>query len=121
MSYILVVEDDDATAMMMEHSLIASGHKVARASDAESALAIVSGEKPALLVLDIGLPKMSGAQLLQAAKDKLAGVPVIVVTAHDKCDLTDLPPFAYTVLSKPTDFTELVKVVEKMIDGKTKM
>lgn len=114
-SYVLVIEDDDATRLMMSHSLDVAGFRTKEAGSAESALAIVANGKPDMIILDLELPGRNGVEFLRLTKDKLFDVPVLVVTGHEETVIADLPTGTYEVMVKPTDFVELVKVVTRML------
>lgn len=80
----LVVDDDEAERTALASVLRADGFDVALAEDGERALlALEQGALPALVVLDLMMPRVSGWQVLQAMERtaRLADIPVIVVTA----------------------------------------
>ena len=79
--HILLVEDDEATAEMVRRVLTRDGYQVQRVSNGEEALAVTN--RPALVMLDLMMPKLDGFGFLEAIRDKprWAGVPVVVMTA----------------------------------------
>src|SRR3954453_11133227 len=69
---VLVVEDDDEIAQVLQRSLRLEGYEVRIASDGEQALAMHAEYVPDVLVLDLGLPKVDGidvARKVRAAAD----------------------------------------------------
>ena len=84
---VLVVEDDDQIAFMMQFILEQEGFAVQRAPDRKSAEALIAKmPPPALVTLDIQLPDGTGVDLILVIKDKpeWARVPIIMVTAQAK-------------------------------------
>ena len=82
MSHILVVDDDIYIGNLLQEALESEGYRVSRAySGTEAVLALERG-RPDLILLDLMLPGLSG----EAVLPKLAGVPVIVVSAKADVD-----------------------------------
>lgn len=80
---ILIAEDDKSIAVALRASLVESGHTVDCVADGTSAQHAVLVERYDLLVLDLGLPRMEGAQVLRQIRDRGCDVSVLVVTARD--------------------------------------
>jgi DNA-binding response OmpR family regulator len=79
---ILVVEDEERIAEVVQGYLEREGHMVVRAATGEEALADFARRRPHLVVLDLGLPDMAGEDVcrrIRAASD----VPIIMLTAKD--------------------------------------
>jgi two-component system response regulator MprA len=79
---VLVVEDDDEIAQVLQRSLRLDGYDVRIAGDGEAALEQAAAYHPDLVILDLGLPKLDGievARRLRAADD----VPILMLTARD--------------------------------------
>ena len=79
---VLVVEDDDEIAQVLQRSLRLDGYDVRIAGDGEAALDQAAAYHPDLVILDLGLPKLDGievARRLRAADD----VPILMLTARD--------------------------------------
>lgn len=80
---ILIVEDNEMNMRLFSDLLRALGYEVLQAWDAETALDILKSERPAVIVMDIQLPGMSGVEctkLIKANSD-LHTIPIIAVTA----------------------------------------
>ena len=60
---VLVVEDEDALATLLQYNLEKEGYRVIQAGDGEEALILVQEELPDLVVLDWMLPKVSGIEV----------------------------------------------------------
>lgn len=86
-SRILIVDDNDDGRSVMKALLEESGFVVSEAGDGGAALDLLSSElEPALIVLDLEMPVMSGGELLQALKkhERLARLPVVIVSGSAK-------------------------------------
>jgi len=77
-----VVEDDAGIRSAVIRALTERGHAVASAGDAMSGLRHAVEDRPDLVVLDLGLPDLDGADLLRMLR-AVSQVPVIVATARD--------------------------------------
>lgn len=81
---VVVVEDDHHISDLVAMYLRREGYRVLQADDAERGLALVEDERPALVVLDIGLPgKMDGLEACRALRAR-GDVPVLMLTARDE-------------------------------------
>jgi DNA-binding response OmpR family regulator len=79
---VLVVEDDRFLRRACEASLRHRGFDVIVAADGEEGLQLARAERPALVLLDLLMPKMSGLEVLRALKGDEAtrGIPVLVLS-----------------------------------------
>jgi len=126
---ILLVEDDprDVELTMTALEEYNLGNEVVVASDGEEALDYLfhqgkfqlrSGENPAVLLLDLKLPKVDGLQVLEAIRSdaKLKLIPVVVLTSsreeRDMVASYKLGVNAYVV--KPVDFHEFVNAIKEL-------
>jgi DNA-binding response OmpR family regulator len=107
---ILVVEDDRDIARLVELALEQCGFEVRCADDGPSGLTAVEVFDPAVVILDIMLPKMDGVGVLKRLRRSGNQVPVIMLTARDttsdKVHSLDLGADDY--LTKPFDVEELL-------------
>lgn len=80
---VLVVDDHADTAEVLSRMLERRGYRAAAALSGQEALARMAGERPSLVVLDVMMPGMDGAELLRRIRrdPKLADVPVMVFSA----------------------------------------
>ena len=126
---ILLVEDDpkDVELTMTALEEYNLGNEVVVASDGEEALDYLyyrgkfqrrSGENPAVLLLDLKLPKVDGLEVLERIKsdEKLRMIPVVVLTSsREERDMVvsyKLGVNAYVV--KPVDFHEFVNAIKEL-------
>jgi LmbE family N-acetylglucosaminyl deacetylase/CheY-like chemotaxis protein len=84
---ILIVEDEPATALVLEAALRAAGYAVAMAATAEEALAHLDALRPDAVVTDVHLPGADGITVAEAAKKRDRDVPVLAVTAQPKLEV----------------------------------
>jgi EAL domain-containing protein (putative c-di-GMP-specific phosphodiesterase class I) len=114
---VLVVDDEEALARVIRRTLSAAGYEVSTASDGEQATTLLSSGKFDAIVSDIGMPRMSGIQLLQAVRQRDLDVPVILMTgAPDlKTAVEAVAHGALLYLAKPVDTTELGKAVARAV------
>ena len=80
---VLVVEDDDAIAQVLQRSLRMEGYEVRVAKDGELALEQAHGFLPDLVVLDLGLPGLDGIEVAKRLRHDDGDVPILVLTARD--------------------------------------
>lgn len=80
---ILVVEDDPATQELLQHYLEKRRWSVSLASSGEAALLAVTDLEPELILLDVGLPGMSGLQVCRQLREypKTRSIPIIMISA----------------------------------------
>ncbi|HSU40687.1 MAG TPA: response regulator [Polyangiaceae bacterium] len=84
---VLVVEDDEDTRCAVRDLLTDNGLHVTEAADGRAALDVLtSGKKPAVVVLDLDMPRMSGVELLDIMRryETLMRVPVVVFSGTDR-------------------------------------
>jgi two-component system response regulator (stage 0 sporulation protein F) len=103
MSRILIVEDESATAWALAESLREDGHDTATVGCAEDAIEKLRGRGTDLVITDLRLPGMSGAQLARRLRSGRRPLPVIVVTAFGTGEvLAELSSYGvHAVFPKP--------------------
>ncbi len=84
MASILAIEDDRFFVDLLRLHLVAAGHTVKIAGDAEEGLRCIPESTPDLILLDLDLPNLSGFDVLEALRSDPASrkIPVIIVTGH---------------------------------------
>ena len=107
---ILIVEDDAALGTYLERGLRFEGHEVALVADGQSGLEHALEHEPDLMVLDLGLPRMDGMQVLEEMQGRFAGTSVLVLTGRsgleDRVKCLNLG--ADDCLLKPFSLSELM-------------
>lgn len=106
---ILLVEDDAMLGNAISRSLVKSGYAVDWARDGHDADLALHGQIYEAVVLDLGLPRIDGFEVLRRLRDRKINAPVIILTARD--DLEDrvkgLDLGADDYLTKPFKLPEL--------------
>ena len=118
---ILVVEDNEKSMKLLRDVLRATGYRTLEATTGEQALRLASTHGPALVLMDIRLPDMSGIEALRRLRmdQRTAPIPVVAVTAEAmKGDLERFIRAGFDgYLSKPVDIDELLGTVEQHLHG----
>lgn len=118
---VLIIEDEEDAAELFAEMMRVSGFRVLKTSNSAPAIAMMSAERPDVIILDIMMPEVSGLDLLrQMRRDpKLAGIPVVVVSARSMpADIrSGMEAGASTYLTKPVGFLELREAVQRAITG----
>jgi two-component system, OmpR family, response regulator MprA len=106
---VLVVEDDDEIAQVLQRSLRLEGYEVRVAPDGEQALAMHAEYVPDVVILDLGLPKLDGIEVAQRVRGS-DDVPILMLTARDAVDarVEGLDSGADDYLVKPFERQELL-------------
>jgi DNA-binding response OmpR family regulator len=112
---ILLVEDDADLRDMYRQALLMSRYSVAVAGDGLTALALLEVEQPDVVILDLGLPRVSGWDVYRdlRARPHTATLPVIIVTGNDLRDIR--PEDVVSFLQKPVAPERLVAAVERAL------
>ncbi len=106
---ILVVEDLADIRKMMKIMVELYGYEVIEARDGSEAVHQVREHHPSLVLMDLAMPLMNGADAARAIKDMedCAGIPIIAVTAYRTMDQEALDAGCEQVIHKPVDFLKL--------------
>jgi two-component system OmpR family response regulator len=106
---ILIVEDDSVLADGLTRSLRGSDYAVDSAIDGGEADHVLSTQSYDLVILDLGLPKLEGYEVLRRLRRRGSKTPVLILTAFDTLDdrVKGLDLGADDYLTKPFDLPEL--------------
>jgi len=117
--YVLVVEDEDALATLLEYNLAKEGFRVERAGDGEEGLLKVEEETPDLVLLDWMLPKVSGVEVCRQlrARPDTRRTPVLMLTARgeDSDKVRGLDTGADDYVVKPFAMSELTARIRSLL------
>jgi DNA-binding response OmpR family regulator len=107
---VLIIEDDAALGMFLQKGLQVEGHDVVLVADGEAGLQRAMEDQPDLIVLDLGLPKRDGMQVLEAMRGHAEQTSVLVLTGRSNVEerIRCLDLGADDCLMKPFSFHELV-------------
>ncbi|MCA8975708.1 MAG: response regulator [Planctomycetes bacterium] len=117
---ILLVEDEPLTAEVFAQALVRDGHQVVVARDGVQALRRLRNQVPTVVVLDMNLPTMSGAEVVRRLRaDGHTKLPVIVVSGASPnstlLDRSQLEPGTW--LEKPVKPRDLARIVRQFVRG----
>jgi DNA-binding response OmpR family regulator len=114
---ILLVEDDALLGDGVRAGLKQAGFAVDWSQDGQAAKLALETEDYAVVVLDLGLPKLSGTDLLKWLRTSLSKVPVLVLTARDTVAdrVSGLNAGADDYLIKPFDLDELIARINALL------
>src|SRR5438874_10581677 len=106
---VLVVEDDDAIAQVLQRSLRMEGYEVRVSGDGVDALDQAHAFLPDLVVLDLGLPRLDGIDVARELRSR-DDVPILMLTARDAVEsrVEGLDSGADDYLVKPFERQELL-------------
>lgn len=114
---VLVVEDEPTLARQLHTTLSSSGYAVDMAPDGEEGHFLGSTESYDAVVLDLGLPKLDGVQVLERWRKDGKDMPVLVLTARDSWSdkVAGLDAGADDYLTKPFKMEELLARLRALI------
>ena len=117
--HVLVVEDEDALASLLQYNLDKEGYRVAIAVDGEDALMQIDEQLPDLVVLDWMLPKVSGVEVCRRlrARPETRSLPIIMLTARgEETDrIRGLDTGADDYVVKPFSMSELAARIRAVL------
>lgn len=106
---VLIVDDEPAIRRYLRISLAAYGHTVFDAATGQAAVAAVSTQRPDLVILDLGLPDLSGIEVTRVLRE-WTRIPIVIVSVSgreaDKIDALDAGADDY--MTKPFSMGELL-------------
>ena len=114
---VLVVEDDDAVRTAVDRGLGVHGFEVSSVPDAESAMAIVARRRPDVMIVDVGLPGMSGVELCTRLRGLDVDTPILILSARDQVGdrVAGLQAGAEDYVVKPFSLDELAARVHALL------
>ena len=116
---ILVVEDEDSLATLLQYNLEKEGYQVSLAGDGEEAMLLVDERLPDLIVLDWMLPKISGIEVCRRLRQRAEtrNAPIIMLTARgEESDrIRGLDTGADDYVVKPFSMTELTARIRAVL------
>ncbi len=112
--FVLIVDDDDLAAGMLERVLAREGCRAKRVRDGKEALEMLQrdGVVPSVILLDLMMPRMGGLELIERLErdDSFRQIPVILMSGHPS--LARSPKIrVLDYLPKPFDAAELMTLI----------
>ena len=120
---ILIADDEPNILISLEYLMKREGFEVSLARDGAEALEAIVAQRPALVLLDVMMPKKSGFEVCQElrANDAVKGTLVLMLTAkgRDTDIAKGLGSGADAYMTKPFSTRELVEKVRSMLEART--
>ena len=118
MKPIWVADDDQSIRFVLERALTREQFSVRSFSNPRDVLAALETDAPQVLVSDIRMPGGSGLELLGKVKQRLPGLPVIVMTAFSDLDsaVSAFQGGAFEYLPKPFDVPKAVELIRRAVE-----
>jgi two-component system cell cycle response regulator DivK len=115
---ILVVEDNEINRRLFGSLLRERGYQVLEAADGEEAITVIQKDPPALVLMDIALPKLNGLEVLRKCKGEglLDNTKVYALTASASKDILDAGFDG--VIRKPVKVLDFLSAVENTLIDK---
>ncbi|MCK5708409.1 MAG: response regulator [Candidatus Aureabacteria bacterium] len=119
---VLVIDDDESLRKMLQMRFSFSDYKVVTAESGEKAFDVINKCKPELILLDIAMPDMDGYEVCKILKDnpETRDIPIVFLTAiggNIENKLQSLMVGGVDYIQKPFDGSDLLKRIEKILDG----
>ena len=115
----LLVEDFEDSRFMLRRLLEMAGYRVVEASDGEQAVELAVQKQPALILMDLSLPKLDGLAATRKIREhKVMGkVPIVAVSAHDSPETRTeaLAAGCDEYVTKPIDFDQLDELLKRFL------
>jgi CheY-like chemotaxis protein len=121
MTKLLVVEDDGMNRDLLAKRLAWEGYQIVTAADGVQAVVLAQSETPDLILMDMGLPVLSGWQAASRIKASAATrhIPIIALTAYALAEERDksISMGCDDFESKPIDFARLLAKMAALLSG----
>lgn len=117
--YILVIEDQEDLAELYEATLEEAGYGVRLALTGEEGIAEFRARGADIILLDMTLPEINGAQVLRQIREMNAAVPVIVITGETHAELRQQCERlgVHDYLPKPVNYDAMLTAIKLALEG----
>jgi two-component system nitrogen regulation response regulator GlnG len=118
MKPIWIVDDDPSIRFVLEKALAREQLPVRSFATTRDVLTALETDEPQVLVSDIRMPGGSGLDLLAKVKERLPGLPVIIMTAYSDLDsaVSSFQGGAFEYLPKPFDISKAVELIRRALE-----
>jgi two-component system, chemotaxis family, chemotaxis protein CheY len=115
---VLVIDDDEGIREFVKVALKEEGYRVTAAADGRAALSLLRQDPPSLILLDLWMPEMDGAEFLSAYQHVPAPrAPVVIFAASTEFAPVAVPADVAGYLPKPVELGDLLDAVERYVPG----
>jgi CheY-like chemotaxis protein len=117
--HVLVVDDEHVVRTQLRRLLEVRGYEVTEAGDGLAGLASLERDRPDVMILDLTMPDLDGAEVLLRMRAAGSTVPVVISSGFVKTALESrLPPEAFQAfLPKPYGMAELVSAIDRALSA----
>ncbi|MGH7416771.1 MAG: response regulator transcription factor [Candidatus Rokuibacteriota bacterium] len=109
---VLIADDEPGVLELLQEFLADEGYEVATAATGTEVLDLVAGFRPDVVVLDMAMPGMSGAEVLAALRGRGVQAPVIVISGATGA----AGPRFFEILTKPFHFPAIARAVAAAVE-----
>jgi len=116
---VLVIDDESVVRAFLRRSLERRGYRVTEASGGQAGLHALARELPALIVLDMSMPEIDGAEVVRRVRAQGLDVPILLTSGNvDPALERRLEPGSFQgFLRKPFSIAELMTAIERLLTG----
>jgi DNA-binding NtrC family response regulator len=116
---ILIVDDDEKILFAFRNMFEKEGFLCIDATDGDEALKKINSEQPRLVFMDISMPNLDGLEALRQIKNKLASLPVIIITGQGtmKTAIKAMQLGAFDYLTKPLSVAKIREVAQQALQS----
>ena len=115
---ILIVDDISDNSFLLQTFLEAEGYQVDVADNGQTALEKIESDPPALVLLDVMMPGMSGYEVTQHVRQNpsLPYIPILLITGFDQSvDSRGVEVGVDGFIRKPVDFNQLIDQIQSLL------
>jgi two-component system response regulator HydG len=115
---VLVIDDERPVTLTLHAYLTRHGYEVHTANTAAAGMQLLAESKPALLLLDLGLPDADGMDVLRRVRERYPAVAVLILTANDSLAnaIESIKLGAFHFVSKPYAPEELLSLMRRALE-----
>lgn len=119
MPTIILIDDNQEWTLEIKTFLGEAGFSVEIAGDGSVALKLLERSNPALVILDVHLPQVSGIEILRVVREQNQNVPVLMVSADDQAGVMSqaLHEGATCFLRKPVKIELLLRAIQRSLNA----
>ncbi|MBM0743380.1 response regulator [Phormidium sp. CLA17] len=117
MKHILVVDDIVDNSDLLQTFLESEGYQTDVANSGAIALKKIAAHPPALILLDVMMPGMSGYEVVQQVRHNLKlSMPILLVTGNDQAAMAESKVEDEDLIRKPIDFDRLLNRIQTLLN-----
>jgi CheY-like chemotaxis protein len=113
---ILLVDDEQALRQLLRESLELDGYRVLEAASGQEALAVAAESRSAIdvVITDVVMPGMTGAELIRQIRQRQPGMPVVLISGWPICNRDSIDSRTL-FLKKPVTYGQLARAVHRSL------